>query len=147
MFLRGTKHPEKLCDTNVSVTIRGMMIRSNTPPTHATGGSPTSSTGVTIGSPSSIVVRSLCFHVYASHFHRFVGRTWSMWPWMRLSRMRATSSCSTSYSGMLSCCDTKGMRMRVYGCINFNTTCTHTFASLSPSLMHGSCSDRVSRFR
>ena len=28
--------------------------------------------------------------------------TWSMWPWIRLSRMSDTNSCSTSFSGKLS---------------------------------------------
>ena len=39
--------------------------------------------------------------------------TWSMYPEMRESRIRETSSCSTSPSGMLSSLDTKGMRILV----------------------------------
>ncbi len=57
-------------------------------------------------------------------FRSRVGRhAWSMWPWMRPSRMSETSSCSTSRSSMFSWCATNAMRMRVYGWISFRTTC------------------------
>jgi hypothetical protein len=39
--------------------------------------------------------------------------TWSMEPDILSSRMSETRSCSTSFSGMLSLCDMKGMRTRV----------------------------------
>ena len=61
--------------------------------------------------------KGLCIQVMPGFMHAVSKQdmqgTWSMWPRIRLSRMRDTSSCSTSFSGMLRCLEMKGILIRV----------------------------------